>query len=152
MTTLSASLEDYLETIYNLVEEKKVARVKDIAQKMNVTMPAVTGALKHLNSKNFVKYNPYEYIELTPAGEEVAEKIVNRHKTIKKFLIQILNIPSEKASENACRMEHVMDDIILKRLVKFIDFVEESSRSGDNWLEKFNEYCEEDQTGDEAIS
>lgn len=139
--TLSASLEDYLEAIYNLILDKKVARVRDIAENLSVTMPAVTGALKQLDSLNLVNYTPYEYIELTKKGTHIASQIVRRHKVIKKFLEEILKIPSDQASENACRMEHVIDDIVLERLIKFIEFVESCPRTGEDWLSKFDDYC-----------
>ena len=137
---LSASLEDYLEAIYNIIKEKKVARVKDIAEELGVTMPAVTGALRHLKSLDFVSYTPYEYIELTDKGTELAKKILYRHVKIREFLMKILDIPAEQASQNACRVEHVIDDIVLMRLIKFMEFIENHPLIEENWIIKFREF------------
>ncbi len=63
---LSASLEDYLEAIFQIVAEKPAARVKDIAKKLNVAGPSVTGALQALTERKLINYAPYELITLTP--------------------------------------------------------------------------------------
>ena len=64
---LTPVMEDYLETIYELDQGKKVVRVKDIAQSLGVKMPTVTRMLKTLRDRELVAYQKYEYVELTPA-------------------------------------------------------------------------------------
>jgi DtxR family Mn-dependent transcriptional regulator len=65
---LSASLEDYLEAIYNLAEAKKVARSRDIAEALGVSRASVTGALRALKEKGLIEHEPYGYVTLTEAG------------------------------------------------------------------------------------
>jgi DtxR family Mn-dependent transcriptional regulator len=72
---LSSSLEDYLETIYWIVQDSQVARVKDIAKSLGVSKPSVTGALRALASKGLVNYDRYQYITLTDEGRQVAQKL-----------------------------------------------------------------------------
>jgi len=118
---ISASLEDYLETIFHLVEEERVARVRDIAARMNVQMPSVTGALHSLAAKDLVNYDPYSYITLTPRGEALAREVVRRHEVLTAFLTDFLGLDPETADRNACHMEHAIEPVVLSRLVEFVE-------------------------------
>ena len=69
---LSATQEDYVETIFRLAEENRVARVKDIAAHLGVHKSTVTGALRSLSEMGLVNYEPYGYITLTAVGEQRA--------------------------------------------------------------------------------
>ena len=118
---LSASLEDYLETIYHLVEEGRVARVKDIAARLKVRMPSVTGAVRSLAAKGLVEHDPYSYVTLTPKGEKVARELVRRHEVLTRFLTEQLGLGKEAAERNACSMEHAIEPIVLERLIEFVN-------------------------------
>jgi len=139
---LSASLEDYLETIYHLVRENRVARVRDISAKMGVNMSSVTGALKLLSSHNLVHYEPYEVITLTEAGLARAKEQARRHTILKNFLLNVLSLDPHVAEDNADRMEHAVDAETLERLVRFAEFVERCPRGGKQWIELFRTFCE----------
>ena len=67
--TLTASLEDYLEAIFHIVERKQAARAKDISKRMHVNGSSVTGALRALSERNLVNYAPYDIVTLTAEGE-----------------------------------------------------------------------------------
>jgi DNA-binding MarR family transcriptional regulator len=88
---LSESLEDYLETILALEQTYKVARVKDIAQKLGVLRGSVTGALKSLAEKELIHYEPYSFITLTRKGASIAREITRRHAVIKNFLKNVFH-------------------------------------------------------------
>lgn len=137
---LSDSLEDYLETILALETTNKVARVKDIAEKMGVLRGSVTGALKNLGEKGLINYKPYSFITLTPKGKSIAREITRRHGVIKNFLQNVLQIDEESADANACRMEHSMDKIAIDRLVKFIEYIHHCPRTGKDWIDAFVNY------------
>ena len=147
--TLSASLEDYLETIFHLVEERRVARVKDIAARMSVQMPSVTGALRSLADKDLVRHDPYSYTTLTPRGEAIAREIVRRHEVLTGFLSDFLGLERETAERNACHMEHAIEPVVLERLVEFVEFAERCPRAGATWVRGMAHACRE---GDEARS
>ncbi|MDR1933784.1 MAG: metal-dependent transcriptional regulator [Spirochaetales bacterium] len=106
---LSRSLEDYLEAIYQLEKKNRVARVKDIADLLNVQMPSVTGAIKILKNKNLVNYEKNSFISLSETGLTIAESVQNRHSALKDFLEKILLMPSKTAEDQACKMEHAID-------------------------------------------
>ena len=120
--TLSASLEDYLEAIFNLSEAKDEVHVKAIAEELGVKMPSVTGALRKLNERKLVAYHPYETVQLTEEGRRIAEKIDRRHSVFTIFFADVLGLAPDVAEENACRMEHAVDDEALERLAWHVQF------------------------------
>ena len=134
------AMEDYLEAIFNLGREKRVVRVKDIARSLGVRMPTVTSMLKTLNERKFINYEKYEYIEITDKGAVVGEEIHRRHRVLRSFLTDILNINPETADEEACKMEHAVSASTLDRFVDFMEFVQSCPRAGLNWLDRFEEY------------
>ncbi len=138
----SANMEDYLEAILRLVNEKGAARVRDIADMMSVHKSTVTAALRRLSEEELLDYSPYELATLTPAGRRVAKDITNRHEIIEAFLKDVLLVEESLAAENACRMEHVLDNEVLERISAFAKFVRQCPRAGDDWLQHFHYYCE----------
>ena len=141
MAKLSESLEDYLEIILELEHANKVARPKDIALKMNVRRGTVTGALKSLQEKGLINYEPYSFITLTKKGKGVAQEISRRHAVLKDFLFRVLQIKEGTADDTACRMEHAMDKSSFDKLVKFIGFIDNCPRTGPDWIQSFITYC-----------
>jgi len=118
---LSESLEDYLEAIYHLVQEKKVARVRDIAARKGVKMSSVVGALRRLSAEELIHYRAREYVELTETGEDLAMKVVARHEFLTKFFVEVLGVDEERADREACELEHGLSLETKARLVKFMD-------------------------------
>ena len=139
---LTESMEDYLEAILALEKRHKVARAKDIAERLDVKRGTVTGALKALAEKGLINYAPYSYITLTPEGTAIASEISRRHAVIRNFLTEVLRIPPETAETTACRMEHVVEGMVLNRLVCFIDFIHQCPRAGNDLLRSFINFCE----------
>ena len=142
---LTTTMEDYLETIYNLAREKRAIRVKDIAKRLGVKMPTVTSMLKVLNEKKLIDYEKYEYIELTKKGSNVGQEIDRRHQVFRDFLTDILKIDYAQADDDACKMEHAVSPTTINAFVDFMEFVNNCPRGGASWLEYFNEYREHGQ-------
>ncbi len=143
---LSESMENYLEVILALENETKVARAKDIAEKLQVQRGSVTGALKSLGEKGLINYEPYSFITLTPRGKQIATEITNRHHVLKDFLLNVLQIDAKTAEDNACRMEHAIDKKTIERLVLFIEYIHVCPRAGKDWLKSFINYCRKDES------
>ena len=121
---LTPTMENYMEAIYNLDNEKRVVRVKDIAKRLGVKMPTVTNMLKTLNER----------------GEDVGKEIDRRHHILRDFLTDILGIDFDKADEEACSLEHAVGEATMDRLVAFMEFIQSCPRTGENWLERFEEF------------
>ena len=139
--SLSESMENYLEVILDLEDDSKVARSKDIAERLGVQQGSVSWALKALKEKGMINYSPYSFITLTEEGRTIAEEISRRHSVLRDFLCNILKIDPETAEETACRMEHTIDEKTMRRLTCFIEYIHICPRAGDQWLESFIEYC-----------
>ena len=112
-------LEDYLEAIFVLSRQGNAARSRDIAEKLGVHKSTVTSALKALAQMRLINYSPYEAVTLTEKGRKVAADVANRHETLKRFFIEVLEIESDMAEEAACGMEHAMPREIVDKLARF---------------------------------
>ncbi len=137
---LSASLEDYIETIYHIVKEKQVARAKNIADEMGVSRASVTEALRTLSSKGLINYAPYEVITMTDVGREVAEDVIFRHTTLKNFFTRILTIKDSIAEEAACKIEHAAPPEVIGRMIDFMKFVERCPQVEKGLINKFRDF------------
>jgi DtxR family Mn-dependent transcriptional regulator len=134
---LSASLEDYIEAIHHIVEDKLVARSKDIALRLGVSRASVTEALRALSQKELINYAPYEAITMTEKGKKTAEDVIFRHNALKRFFIEILSIDNDTAEEGACRIEHAAPPEIISRMINFIQFLQVCPRGGDDLIKGF---------------
>ncbi len=124
---LTSSKEDCLEAIWALERQDGVARVRDIAARLDVGKSAVTAALKSLAKRELVNYDPYQFITLTDRGRELAKEVARRHQVLRRFMTEILGLEAEVAEANACRMEHVVDNVVLQRLIDFAESVHHGS-------------------------
>ena len=106
---LQESGEMYLETILILTQEKSFVRAIDIGEYMGFSKPSVSRALGLLKSGGFVTVGDGGGVSLTETGKEVAEKIYERHRYLTKMLME-MGVDEETASQDACRMEHVVSD------------------------------------------
>ena len=115
------SMEMYLETVYILERNEGHAHVADIAKKLEVSKPSVTKAMKSLKEKGLINKEPYGSITLTVKGLELSKKIFIRHELITRFLECSLGLSPTEASENACKMEHVISDAMMTSIESYLD-------------------------------
>jgi DtxR family Mn-dependent transcriptional regulator len=145
---LTASLEDYLEAIFNIIAEKEAVRPKDIAKRLKVSNSSVTGALRALADKALINYSPYDVITLTPTGKAAAKDVVRRHEVLSDFFVKVLAVDEAAADEAACQMEHSIPKIILERFIKFVEFIDVCPRGGAKWIAGFGYQCDHGDTQD----
>jgi len=131
---LSASVEDYLEAIYVLAQANRVARSKDIAERLDVNRSSVTGMIRTLVERGLVEHERYGYITLTSAGERAAREVAGRHDALRDFFVKVLCIDPEEADQAACRMEHAVSKRVVERLTAFAAHVESCPQAGAQWL------------------
>lgn len=148
---LSASLEDYLEAIFHIANDKGAAKAKDIAQRLNVNSSSVTGALRLLAKRSLVNYTPYNIITLTAAGEKIARDVFRRHKALREFLSKVLQVDEPEAEETACKMEHVISSTVLERFVAFHKFVKSCPIGGAKWIEGEGFVCKQKGDSGECV-
>ena len=136
MQKLTSGLEDYIESISNHLKKNNKVRAIDIARELNVSRASVSEALKRLDELGYINYGRYGNISITKYGEIAAESVIKRHQLLHKFLCDILGLDDKEASENACRIEHVISEKFLDKLQKFVDFQELNP----DIISKFKEY------------
>ena len=112
---LHESGEMYLETIYVLLKEKPAVRAIDVGEYMGFSKPSVSRALGLLKESGHVVTDANGFLSLTESGITVAEKIFERH-TILTTLFTELGIDEETASDDACKIEHVISEETYLRL------------------------------------
>ena len=130
---LSASLEDYLETIYLIVQDKQAARAKDIVERLGVHKSSVTQALRSLAEKGLVNYAPYDLVTLTDEGRAAALDVVQRHRSLRAFLEEVLGLAPEHAEADACRLEHDLSPEVARRLRLYMTYHREHPGRGIRW-------------------
>ena len=103
------SAENYLETILILNQRQGQVRSIDIANELSFSKPSVSVAMKNLRQNGYINVNDNGHITLTEKGLEIADSVLERHQLITNLLIA-LGVTPEVATEDACRMEHVISD------------------------------------------
>lgn len=121
---LSPAMEDYLETIYELKLANGVARVGEIASKLNVKSSSVNSALRYLSDRNLVVHEKYGYVGLTREGEKTAAGVKSKHDILFRFLTEFLMLDPKEAEKEACCIEHTISTETFERLTKFFEFLE----------------------------
>lgn len=114
------SLENYLETILMLGKKLPVVRAVDIANELGFKKSSVSIAMKNLREKNHITVTDAGFIYLTDSGKEIAEMIYERHEFLSNWLIS-LGVPSETATEDACKIEHVISKESFEAIKKFVN-------------------------------
>ncbi len=104
---IQESAENYLETILILNRDRREVHAIDIAAQLDFSKPSVSVAMKKLRENGFINVDSFGHITLTEAGEEIAQRIYERHTVLSAWLIS-LGVDPIIAAEDACRMEHVI--------------------------------------------
>lgn len=118
--SLQESGEMYLETIYQLSQEKGLVRSIDIANRMNYSKPSVSRAVHILEQSGYITIDSEGHLLLTETGKSVAEKTFERHRLLTEFFTK-LGVNPYTAAEDACRMEHVISDETFNAMKTFAE-------------------------------
>ncbi|MEG2097254.1 MAG: metal-dependent transcriptional regulator [Pseudoflavonifractor sp.] len=116
---MQQSAEDYLETIFMLREEQGLVRAIDIVHRMDFSKPSVSRAMSLLRENGHITTDKDGFISLTPAGEEIAARICERHRLMTRWLVS-LGVPPQEASEDACRIEHDVSEATFQKMKEHI--------------------------------
>ena len=106
---LHESAEMYLETIYQLLQERGSVRSIDVAESMGYSKPSVSRAVSLLKQGGYLLMEKDGSLTLTDTGLALAEKIYERHEILTNLLVRLGVCPGT-AAEDACKMEHVISD------------------------------------------
>lgn len=117
---MSASVEDYLKTIYTLAGSKGEAATNEIAERLDLAPASVTGMVRRLADRGYVAYQRYRGVKLTAAGRSAALRTVRRHRVIETYLSLELGYDFDSVHDEAERLEHAASDELVNRMATAI--------------------------------
>ncbi|KAF0818709.1 MULTISPECIES: transcriptional regulator MntR [unclassified Cytobacillus] len=124
------SMEDYIEQIYMLIEDKGYARVSDIAEALSVHPSSVTKMVQKLDKDEYLVYEKYRGLVLTPKGKKIGKRLVYRHELLEQ-LLRIIGVKEENIYEDVEGIEHHLSWDAIDRVGDLVQFFEEDdSRIG----------------------
>lgn len=118
--TPSIAREDYLQTILQLTEDAVPVIQARLAERLDVSAPSVSEAIRGLIDDDLVKLEDHRHICLTPQGRSLAENIVRRHRVAECILVNLLGMSWHEAHEDAHRLEHGLTDRAVDRAIEVL--------------------------------
>ena len=112
---LTSSMENYLKAVFTLRQAHKRVRCIHIAERMDVTLPSVSRAVKELEKMGHVSRDEDGSVTLTSSGERIAAEIYERHRFFTQRLIAA-GVDPETAAKEACHMEHGVSENSFEKL------------------------------------
>ena len=109
------SAEDYLEAILTLRERNGMVRSIDIANELHFSKPSVSVAMKKLRESGYIEMDGDGLITLLPPGQEVAQRIYERHRQLTEFFVR-LGVSEEVAAADACKVEHDLSEETFRKI------------------------------------
>jgi DtxR family Mn-dependent transcriptional regulator len=123
MNLLSHTEENYLKAIYSLYSsEKESINTNEIAEVMQTSAASVSDMLKKLAVKDFVDYQKYKGVQLTPRGKSVALQIIRKHRLWEVFLVNKLQFTWDEVHDIAEQLEHIQSSVLIDKLDAFLEF------------------------------
>ena len=113
---LTASVEDYLKTIYEIELAGSAAATNGIAQRLEIAPASVSGMVRRLADDGLLAYEKYHGVRLTPAGRREALRTIRRHRVIEAYLVKALGFAWDGVHQEAERLEHAASDVLIDRM------------------------------------
>jgi Mn-dependent DtxR family transcriptional regulator len=120
---VSHSMAHYLQAVAALKTEKGHARVGDVAEHLGVSKSGVTSMIRALQTRGLVTHEKYGCVELTGAGQRLASRTESSRRVLTMFLSDILGVPEDIASEDACMIEHLVSPEVSIELLRLTSFL-----------------------------
>ncbi|MFT8349685.1 metal-dependent transcriptional regulator [Clostridium saccharoperbutylacetonicum] len=117
---INESAENYLETILILSKNLPAVRSIDVANELNFKKSSVSVAMKNLREKEYIIITDEGHISLTEEGEKIANMVYERH-TLLSSLLESLGVNAQIATEDACRIEHVISTESFEAIKKYVE-------------------------------
>ena len=118
------SMEDYIEQIYILIEDKGYARVSDIAENLSVHPSSVTKMVQKLDKDEYLIYEKYRGLVLTMKGKKIGKRLVYRHELLEQFL-RVIGVKEEHIYQDVEGIEHHLSWESIDRIVDLVQYFEE---------------------------
>lgn len=120
--TPSAAMREYLAEIYRLQEDSPTVNTTSLAERLNVSAPAIPRMLRRLKSAGYVKHVPYQGVELTELGRQEALREIRRHRILEVFLVSVMGFTWDEAHEHAESLGQGLNDDLTARMAQMARF------------------------------
>ncbi|EOS58086.1 MULTISPECIES: transcriptional regulator MntR [Paenibacillus] len=120
------SMEDYLERIYKLIDEKGYARVSDIAEGLEVHPSSVTKMIQKLDKDEYLIYEKYRGLVLTNKGKKIGKRLVDRHHLLEEFL-GMIGVDHENIYKDVEGIEHHLSWDSITRIATLVEYFKRDS-------------------------
>jgi DtxR family Mn-dependent transcriptional regulator len=140
------TIEDYVEIIHILERKKEKVHTNDIASSLGISPASVTEVFQKLHEEGYIHYEKYSGVTLTEKGKKIAINTKRRHDTLKNFLM-IIGVEENIANEDACKIEHNVNQVTMDKLRAFVKFAQLEDGCS-RWLDHFKHF---DKTGEYII-
>jgi DtxR family transcriptional regulator, Mn-dependent transcriptional regulator len=114
------AVEDYLKAIYQLGADDEWVGNSAIAERLGIAAASVTGMMKRLGDRGLIEHVPYRGARLTGAGQEMALRMIRRHRVLELFLVEVLGYTWDQVHEEAERLEHAASDDLVNRMAGYL--------------------------------
>ncbi len=121
------SMEDHIEQIYLLIENKGYARVSDIAEALSVLPSSVTKMVQKLDKDGYLVYEKYRGLTLTTKGEKLGKRLVKRHELLEQFL-RLIGVDEGRIYEDVEGIEHHLSWNSIDRIADLVQLLEEDAQ------------------------
>lgn len=118
------SMEDHIEQIYLLIENKGYARVSDIAEALSVLPSSVTKMVQKLDKDGYLVYEKYRGLTLTVKGQKLGKRLVQRHELLEQFL-KLIGVDESVIYEDVEGIEHHLSWNSIDRIADLVQLLEE---------------------------
>lgn len=118
------SMEDHIEQIYLLIENKGYARVSDIAEALSVLPSSVTKMVQKLDKDGYLVYEKYRGLTLTPKGVKLGKRLVQRHELLEQFL-RLIGVDEDRIYQDVEGIEHHLSWNSIDRIADLVQLMEE---------------------------
>jgi len=149
---LTASLENYLCAIYKIEKQNKAARVKDISSCLSIGASSVSEAMKVLEKKEYINYEPYGLITLTKKGAKIVVEKIKRSEIISHFLKDVLLVDEDDVAKNAQKIEFGLSEEVLEKFVRFLTFMQTCSCKEPKWIKSYKYFATHGEVQDKCTS
>ena len=119
------SMEDHIEIIYSLIEQKGYARVSDIAEALSVLPSSVTKMVQKLDKDGYLIYERYRGLVLTPKGQKLGKRLVKRHDLLEQFL-RLIGVNEDLIYHDVEGIEHHLSWNSIDRIADLVQVLEEN--------------------------
>lgn len=137
---LTPSHEHYLRAIWEVRSKRGYARLTDVARELAIAPATLSTGLRPLIARGLLAHDEARFLVLAPAGERVAREVHHRFSVLRTFLRDVLQVPTDRADLEACRIEHDISAETAERFVDLLKLLREDGEMNRLFHQRFDTY------------